>query len=172
MAATSSGQASVTSDSTVPQESPKLRSSRSDIVMEKKTSPHIVQDLSECASVLNERPLIEIRRHLQASIKASNRTKEIEIRAMSRYNRKDHRYLVFVTSQGEEDALRTHLDDWLYRSFPKAQVQSITFYPIRVDSLNTSAVLDPSTGRVLPELSSSNSQENGNLLVGRIGWLS
>ena len=99
----------------------------------KKSSPHLVVDLSECAPSLNERPLKEIRQHLQASIKRSDRIKGIEIRAMSRDNRKDHRYFVFVSSQAHEDGFRVHLDDWLPKSFPKAQVQSTTFYPIRVD---------------------------------------
>ena len=38
----------------------------------KKASPHLVLDLSECAPSLNERPLKEIRQHLQASIKRSD----------------------------------------------------------------------------------------------------
>lgn len=132
----------------------------------KKSSPHLVVDLSECASSLNERPLKEIRQHLQASIKKSDRIKGIDIRAMSR------RYFVFVSSQAHEDGLRVHLDDWLPKSFPKAQVQSTKFYPIRVDSVNASAVLDPTSGRVSPDVALSISEENGNLSVGRIGWLS
>ncbi len=91
---------------------------------------------------------------------------------MSRDNRKDHRYFVFVKAQKEEDALRTHLDDWLLKSFPKALVQSTTVYPIRVDSVNAEAVLDPSTGYIHSDLPESISKENGNLRVGRIGWLS
>ena len=79
---------------------------------------------------------------------------------------------MFVASQAHEDGLRMHLDDWLPKSFPKAQVQSTTFYPIRVDSVNASAVLDPTTGRVSPNVASSICEENGNLSVGRIGWLS
>lgn len=90
---------------------------------------------------------------------------------MSRDNRKDHRYFMFVASQVEEDALRTHKDEWLLKSFPNAQVQPTTLYPIRVDSVNASTVLDLTTGRVFPETSASISKENGNLLVGRIGWL-
>lgn len=51
-------------------------------------------------------------------------------------------------------------------------MQPTIFYPVRVDNVNPSTVLDPSTGRVFPELPSSIRKENGNLLVGRIGWLS
>lgn len=143
MAAASSTQSTMTSDNTVTQENLKPKSSRPDAIAVKKTSPPIALDLFECASALNERPLIEIRHHLQASIKASNRTKEIEIRAMSRDSRKEHRYFMFVKSQKEEDTLRTHLYNWLHRSFPKALVQSTTFYPTRVDSVKAEAVLDP-----------------------------
>lgn len=165
MAATSSAQSS-SANVNPGQESSQSSSSS------KNASPHLVLDLSECAPSLNERPLKEIRQHLQASIKRSDRTKGIEIRAMSRDNRKDHRYFVFVASQAHEDGLRMHLDDWLPKSFPKAQVQSTTFYPIRVDSVNASAVLDPTTGRVSPNVASSICEENGKLSVGRIGWLS
>lgn len=85
----------------------------------KKASPYLVVDLSQCAPSLNERPLKEIIQHLQASIKRSDRTKDIAIRAMSRDSRKDHRYFVFVVSQAHEDGLRVHLDDWLPKSFQK-----------------------------------------------------
>lgn len=84
-----------------------------------KSSPPIVLDLSQCTSSLNERPVKEIRMHLQASLKASDRTKAIDIRAMSRDNCKDHRYVVFVTTQVQEDALRVHIDEWLLKAFSK-----------------------------------------------------
>ena len=58
-----------------------------------RTNPHLILDLAQCAVSLNERPLKAIREHLQASLKASNQTKEIDIRAMSRNNRKDHRVM-------------------------------------------------------------------------------
>lgn len=91
---------------------------------------------------------------------------------MSRDNRKDHRYFVFIAPQAQENLLRVHLDGWLFKSFPKSQVQSTTFYPLRVDSVNANAVLDSTTGRVSPQAASSISEENGNLSVSRIGWLS
>lgn len=121
---------------------------------------------------LNERPLKEIRQHLQVSIKGSDRTKAIDIRAMSSDNRKDHRYFLFVASQAHENTLRVHLDEWLFKSFPKAQVQATTLYPIRVDSVNAKAILDPITGHVSPQAASSIGEENGSLSVSRIGWLS
>lgn len=78
---------------------------------------------------------------------------------------------MFLASQVEKDALCTHKDEWLLKSFLNAQVQSTTLYLIRVDSINASIVLDPTTGRVFPKTSASINKENGNLLVGRIGWL-
>lgn len=80
-----------------------------------KTNPHLILDLAQCAVSLDKR-------HLQASFKASNQTKEIDIRAMSRDNRKNHRYFMFVTSQAQEDILRVHSDKWLFKAFPKAQI--------------------------------------------------
>ena len=65
-----------------------------------------------------------------------------------------------------------HLDDWLPKSFPKAQVQSTTFYPIKVDNVNANAVLDLTTGRVLPNVASSICEENRNFSISKIGWLS
>lgn len=64
------------------------------------------------------------------------------------------------------------MDKWLFKSFPNAQVQSTTFYPVRVDSVNANAVLDATTGRISPQSASSISEENGNLAIGRVGWLS
>lgn len=90
---------------------------------------------------------------------------------MSRDNRKDHCYYAFVASPNHEIILRVHLDNWLFKSFPNAQVQSTTVYPIGV-SINANAVLDATTGRVSPQAASSISEENGNLAVGRVGWLS
>lgn len=132
----------------------------------------MILDLAQCAVSLNERPLKAIREHLQASLKASNQTKEIDIRAMSRDNRKDHRYFMFVTSQAQEDILRVHSDEWLFRAFPKAQIQATTLFPIRVDSVSANAVLDRDTGRITPQAASSIGEENGGLAIGRIGWLS
>ena len=60
------------------------------ILNAKKTSPHLVVDLSDCASPLRERPLKDIRAHLQSSLKCNERNKAIEIKAMSRDNRQDH----------------------------------------------------------------------------------
>lgn len=68
-----------------------------------KTNPHLILDLTQCAVDLNKRLLKAIQEYLQSSLKASNQTKDIEIRAMSKDNRKDHRYFVFVTSPSEED---------------------------------------------------------------------
>ena len=127
----------------------------------KKTGPHIIIDLAECEVSLNERPLKDIRIHLQSSIKNSNHTKAIEIQAMSRDNR-----------HAEENLLRIHTDEWLSKILPRARVLATTFYPIRIDSVNASKILDPTTGRIMAEAATKISQDNGNLLVGRIGWLS
>ena len=132
----------------------------------------MVVDLSECASPLSERPLKDIRAHLQSSLKGTEHTKAIEIKAMSRDNRQNHRYFVFVTTQVEESLLRIHIDEWLVKAFPKARIQATTFYPIRADSVNGNAILDSSTGRILPEATLGISKDNDNLSVGRIGWLS
>lgn len=134
----------------------------------KKTSPYLAIDLLECTPSLNERPLKEIRQHLQASIKGSDR----DIRAMSRDKRKDHRYFLSIASQAHENTLRVHLDECLFQSFPKAQVQATILYPIRVDSVNANTILDAITGHVSPQAASSIGEENGSLSMGRIGWLS
>lgn len=105
-------------------------------------------------------------------MRGSDRTKEIDICAMSRDNRKDHRYFVSVASHDHKSLLRVHLDEWLFKSFPNVQVQSTTFYPTRVDSVNANAVLDATTRRVSPQVASSISEENGNLAGGRVGSLS
>lgn len=50
---------------------------------------------------------------------------------MSRDNRQDHRYFVFIISQIEENLLRIQIDEWLAKAFPKARIQATTyFYPI------------------------------------------
>ncbi|MCJ1345717.1 hypothetical protein MMC31_003926 [Peltigera leucophlebia] len=144
MAAISSVQSSPANNNEESQTKVKLGSNLS-VSSSKKTGPYLALDLSECTSSLNERPLKEIRQHLQASIKGLEQTKGIEICAMSKDNRKGHRYFLFVALQAHENALRVHLDEWLFKSFPKAQVQSTTFYPIRVDSVNANAVLGPIT---------------------------
>ena len=105
----------------------------------KKTSLHLVVDLSECASPLSKRSLKDIRAHLQLLLKGTKHTKTIEIKAMSRDNRQDHRYFVFIRTQVEENLLCIHIDKWLIKAFPKARIQATTFYPIRVDSVNGNA---------------------------------
>ena len=139
---------------------------------QKKTSPHVVVDLTECGPSLNERPVKDIRMHIQASIKNTDRTKFVKIQAMSKDNRQDHRYFLFVATQVEENLLRIHTDEWLLKALPKARIQATTFYTIRVDSVNASAVLDSSTGRILAEAATGISEENDGLMIGRIGWLS
>lgn len=68
-----------------------------------KINPHLILELAQCTVYLNKKPLKTIREHLQASFKAFNQTKEIDIRAMSRDNRKNHRYFMFVTSQAQKN---------------------------------------------------------------------
>ena len=68
---------------------------------QKKTSPHLVVDLTECESSLNERPVKDIRMHIHASIKSTDRTKSVKIQAMSKDNYLDHRYFLFVATQVE-----------------------------------------------------------------------
>ncbi len=58
------------------------------------------------------------------------------------------------------------------KAFPKAEIQATTLYPIKVDSVNASAILDANTGRIKPEAALLISDKNKNLPVGRIGWLS
>ena len=68
---------------------------------------------------------------------------------MSRDNRKDHRYFMFVTSQAQKDILRVHSDKWLFRAFSKAQIQATTLFFIRVNSVSAKVVLDIDTGRII-----------------------
>ena len=171
MAATSAPLSGQSSLANVSQSSAKSGPDRK-VSNAKNTSLHLVVDLSECASPLNKRPLKDIRAHLQLSLKGIEHTKAIEIKAMSRDNRQDHRYFLFVTTQVEENLLRIHLDKWLVKVFPKARIQATTFYPIRVDSVNGNAILDSSTGQILPEAALGISKDNDNLSVGRIRWLS
>ena len=137
-----------------------------------KTSSHISLDLSQCAVSLNEKPIREIWNHLQDLLKASERTKAIYIRAISRDNRKDHRYFVFVTTKAQEELLQIHKYEWPFKDFPKDEIQATTLYPIRVQSVNANAILDANTGRIKPKAGISISGENENLWVGKIGWLS
>ena len=139
---------------------------------QKRTSPHLVVDLTEGGPSLNERPVKDIRMHIQASIKSTDSTKSVKIQAMSKDNRQDHRYFLFVATQVEENLLRIHTDEWLLKALPKARIQATTFYPVRVDSVNASAVLDSSTGRILAKAATGISEENDGLAIGRIGWLS
>ncbi len=88
---------------------------------------------------------------------------------MSKDNRKNHQHFVFVTTQAQEELLRIHQDECLLNAFPKAEIQATTLYPIRVDSINASAILDANTGRIKPKAALSISGENENLSVGRIG---
>lgn len=172
MASTSASHSGLISVSNSSQTTPKVGKSQISASTVNKTSSHISLDLLQCAVSLNERPIREIRNHLQALLKASERTKAIDIRAMSRDNRKDHRYFVLVTTQAQEELLRIHKDEWLLKAFPKAEIQATTLCPIRVDSVNASAILDANTGRIKPEAALSISGENENLSVGRVGWLS
>ncbi len=110
--------------------------------------------------------------HIQASIKRTDGTKSVKIQAMSKDNRQDHRYFLFVATQVEENLLRIHTDEWLLKALPGARIQATTFYPIRVNSVNASAVLDSSTGRILDNAAKGMSEENESLMIGRIGWLS
>lgn len=70
---------------------------------------------------------------------------------------------VFVALPDHKNILRVHLDDWLFKSFPNAQVcmyvQSTTFHPIRVDIVNANAVLNATTGRVSPQVTLSISEK-------------
>ncbi len=93
------------------QSTPKVGQSQINAITVNKTSSHISLDLSQCAVSLNEKPIKEIRNHLQVLLKASERTKAIDIRAISRDNRKDHRYFVLVTTQAQEELLRIHKDE-------------------------------------------------------------
>lgn len=45
----------------------------------KKTSPHLVINLTECATSHSERPLKDIQMHIQSLIKSTDRTKAIKI---------------------------------------------------------------------------------------------
>ncbi len=110
--------------------------------------------------------------HIQALIKSTDCTKSVEIQAMSKDNCQDHRYFLFVAPQVEENLLCIHTDEWLLKALPGARIQATTFYPIRVDSVNASAVLDSSTGRILDHAAIGISKENEGLMIGRIGWLS
>ncbi len=89
---------------------------------QKKTSPHLVVDLTECASSLNERPVKDIRMHIQESIKSTDPTKSVKIQAISKDNRQDHRYFLFVATQVEENLLRIHTDEWLLKALPGARI--------------------------------------------------
>ncbi len=154
------------------QSTPKVEQSQISASIVNKTSSHISLDLSQCAVSLNEKPIRKIPNLLQALLKASEQTKAIDIRAMSRDNRKDHRYFVFVTTQAQEELLRIHKDEWLLKAFPKAEIQATTLYPMRVDCVNANSILDANTGRIKPKEALSICGENENLSVGRIGWLS
>lgn len=135
-----------------------------------KTSLHISLNLSQRAVFLNERPIKKIRNHLQASLKASKRTKAVDIQAMSRDNCKDHQYFVFVTTQAQVELLRIHKDEWLLKAFPKAEIQATIPYPIIIDSVNANAILNVNTGRIKPEAASSISGKNENVSVGK-DWM-
>lgn len=65
---------------------------------QKKTSLHLVVDLTEYGPSLNKRPVKNIRTHIQASIKSTNCTKSVKIQTMSEGNRQDHRYFLFVAT--------------------------------------------------------------------------
>ncbi len=99
-------------------------------------------------------------------------TKSIKIQAMSKDNCQDHRYFLLIATQVEENLLRIHTDEWLLKALQEARIQATTFYPIRVDSVNESEVLDSSTGRILDHAATGISKENEGLMMGRIGWLS
>ena len=82
-----------------------------------KTNPHLILDLAQCAVSLNERLLKVIREYQQASLKASDQTKGIDIRAMSRGYQKGQYYFMFIASQAHEDVLRVRKNNWLLRAF-------------------------------------------------------
>lgn len=102
----------------------------------KKTSLYLTVNLSEFTFSLNKRLLKEIRQYLQVSIKRSDRTKAIAICTISKDNCKEYWYFLYVVSQAHKNTLCMHLNEWLFKSFSKAQVQAITLYFIRVNSVN------------------------------------
>ena len=134
----------------------------------KKISPYIIIDLAEYEVFLNERLLKDIWIYLQLSIKNSNHTKAIEIQAMSRDNCQDHCYFIFVPIHVKKNLFRIHTDKWLSKILPRARVLATTFYPIRIDSVNVSKILDSTTGRIMAEVTTKISQDNSNLLMSKI----
>lgn len=111
MASTSTSHSGLIGAMSSSQSTPKVRQSQISGNTINKTSLHISLNLSQCAVSLNERPIKEIRYHLQVLLKASERTKAIDIRAKSRDNRKNYWYFVFVTTQAQEKLLQIHKDE-------------------------------------------------------------
>lgn len=111
-----------------------------------KTNLHLILDLAQYAVDLNKKLLKGIQEHLQSSLKAFNLTKNIEIQAMSRDTRKNHRYFVFVTSHSKKNILRVHSNEWFSKAVPKEYIQASTLFPIQVNSVSANAVFDTITG--------------------------
>lgn len=87
---------------------------------------------------------------------------------MSRDNRKDHRYFMFITSRAQKDIFRVHSDKWLFRAFPKAQIQATKLFPIRINNMSVNAIFDIDKGRITPQAASFIGKENGGLVIRKI----
>ncbi len=150
----------------------RLSSNSTKVTSLRKTGPHIIIALADCEVFLNKRPLKNIWIHLQSLIKNSNHTKAIGIQTISRDNHQNYRYFIFVSIHVEENLLWIHTDKWLSKTLPKVRVLAIIFYPIMVNSVSVSKILNPITRQIMAEAISKISEDNDNLLVDKIGWLS
>ena len=136
-----------------------------------KNKNSLILDLSQCPVNVNERPVSDIRKHLQACLKANEETKQVVISGMKRDSRMEHRYFLYFESALEESAARIH-PTWLHTEFVKAHILSATTFSIKVNGAKASAVLDSQSGRTSDLTKKKLSEENGNATIARIGWLS
>lgn len=136
-----------------------------------KNKNSLILDLSQCPTNVNERPISDIRSHLQVCLKAKEETKEVVICGMKRDSRIDHRYFLYFELASEETTARIH-STWLNTDFSKAHILSPTTFPIKVNGAKALVILDSQSGRVSDIAKKNLSDENGGLAIARIGWLS
>lgn len=79
------------------------------------------------------------------SVKNTNRIQFVKIQAILKDNWQNYRYFLYIAIQVKENLLCIYTDKQLLKVLPKAHIQATIFYLVKVDSVNASAVLDPST---------------------------
>jgi hypothetical protein len=136
------------------------------------SAPCIYIDLTEAKDVDygTEKPG-KIRKRIEDALTTHETTKDLKCTGISRNPRNPTKFKIFF---GNKQHARTAQQDhtWLHNIIPEAKFQSEKWYPVRVDSVNKSAVFhNPSSTVIKDETMRQLEAENG-ITIKRIHWLS